>query len=271
MSGLRNEHYVAFLDESGEPGLQVVAGIFVPASWLRAAERRWREFIRGELGSQSGKLEVKGRELIKGEAASIHAQRVQLARGGAPLSAKGAGRQFYRLALEHIAHITELRVLTVGVKTKYAEDAYRAWFWLAYAALTTKPRYPRPFLPITVIDGEDQAFREAQSLIAHRFYKSFKDTQPYLHGGRGWFVGGSALHESMSQPFIQMADLVAGAGRHAIAGRKGLRMYYSRNFCDVARKRGRRIDIGSHALDEIRRLSPDDACGSGWADVLLAR
>jgi hypothetical protein len=270
-SRLRNEHYVAFLDESGEDNLQVVAGLFIPARWLRAAERRWREFIRDELGSPTGKLEIKGRELIKGEAASLHAQRVHLSRGGAPISAVGAGRQFYRLALEHIAGITELRVLTVGLRTKYPEEAYRLWYWLAYAALITRPQSPRPFLPITVIDGEDQAFRAAHSLIAYRFFKSFKDRQPYLHGGRGWFVGGSVLHESASQPFIQMADLVAGVGRHAIAKRKGLRRYYARNLRDFALGRDREIDISSHALTQLKRRSPTDLANSGWAKALIVR
>lgn len=270
-AGLRNEHYVAFLDESGEPNLQVVAGLFIPARWLRAAERRWREFIRGELGSPTGKLEIKGRELLKGEAASLHAQSVHLSRGGAPISAVGAGRQFYRLALEHIAGITELRVLTVGLRTKYPEEAYRLWYWLAYAALITRSQAPRPFLPTTVIDGEDQALRGAHSLIAYRFFKSFKDRQPYLHGGRGWFVGGSLLHESASQPFIQMADLVAGVGRHAIAKRKGLRTYYARNLRDFAFGRHREIDISAHALAELKRRSPTDICGSGWKKALIVR
>jgi hypothetical protein len=181
----------------------------------------------------------------------------------------GAGRQFHRLALEHIAGITELRVLAVGVKTNYPEDAYRLWYWLAYSAFITRSQAPRPFLPITVIDGEDQAFRGAHSLIAYRFYRSFKDRQPYLHGGRGWFVGGSLLHESAGQPFIQMADLIAGAARHAIADRKGFRRYYVRNLRDVALDRGREIDISPHALAELKRRSPTDKCGSGWANALI--
>ncbi len=181
----------------------------------------------------------------------------------------GAGRQFYRRALEHIAGITEVRLLTVGLKTKYPEEAYRLWFWLAYSALITRSQAPRPFLPITVIDGEDQAFREAHGLIAYRFFKSFKDRQPYLHGGRGWFVGGSTFHESVSLPFVQMADLVAGAGRHALARRKPYRDWYDKHLRQLALSRGREIDVSAHALAELKRRSPTDKCGSDWGKALI--
>lgn len=83
MPGLRNEDYVAFLDESGETGLQIVAGVMIPARWLRSAERRWHDFIRDRLGSSSGRTEVKSRELVKGQGVSIHAQNRILASGGA--------------------------------------------------------------------------------------------------------------------------------------------------------------------------------------------
>jgi hypothetical protein len=62
--GLRNEDYVAFLDESGESNLQVVSGVLIPARWLRPAERRWRDFVRDHLGSRTGRTEIKGRELM---------------------------------------------------------------------------------------------------------------------------------------------------------------------------------------------------------------
>ncbi len=64
--GLRNEDYVAYLDESGSDTLQVVAGVLIPARWLRPAEYRWREFIRDAMGSSSGRTEVKSRELLRG-------------------------------------------------------------------------------------------------------------------------------------------------------------------------------------------------------------
>jgi len=118
LAGLRNEDYVGFLDESGEDNLQVVAGVLIPARWLRSAERRWRDFIRDHLGSRSGRTEIKGRELVKGEGVSLHAQNRILASGGAPLTARAAGRLFYRDALEHVAGISELRVLSVGLQTK---------------------------------------------------------------------------------------------------------------------------------------------------------
>jgi len=173
MSKLRNEDYVAFLDESGESALQVVSGVLIPARWLRSAERRWRDFVRDGLGSPSGRLEVKGRELIRGKGASLHAQSALLERGWAPLSAPAAGRRFYRDALEHIATIEEVRILTVGLPTKHPIEVYRLWFWMMYALLVERPKGPRPRLPLTVIDGEDMSFRAAQDLVAHRFYRAF--------------------------------------------------------------------------------------------------
>ena len=96
MAHLRNEDYVAFLDESGEDNLQVASGVLIPARWLRSAERRWRDFVRDHLGSRSGRTEIKGRGLVRGEGVSIHAQNRILASGGASLSALAAGRLFYR-------------------------------------------------------------------------------------------------------------------------------------------------------------------------------
>jgi hypothetical protein len=104
--GLRNEDYVAFLDESGETGLEIVSGVLIPARWLRPAERRWRAFVHDRLGSGSGRTEVKGRDLLRGKGASLHAQEEALAAENGPLSARAAGRQFYRDALEHVAGIT---------------------------------------------------------------------------------------------------------------------------------------------------------------------
>ena len=127
-------------------------------------------------------------------------------RRGLHLSAKGAGRLFFRDALQHIASIAEVRILTVGLRTKYPVEVYRLWFWLAYALLVERARSPRPRLPMTVIDGQDRAFRSAHDLVAHRFYRSFPHCQPYVARGRSWFVGGSALHDSVSHPFVQMAD-----------------------------------------------------------------
>src|SRR5438874_1115242 len=117
---LRNEDYVAFLDESGEQNLQVVAGVLIPARWLRAAERRWRDFIRHQIGSHSGRAEIHAHELLRGQGgASYHASLTSLGRTGQARSALGAGRQLYRDALEHIASIREVRVLTVGLRTAY--------------------------------------------------------------------------------------------------------------------------------------------------------
>lgn len=266
---LRNEDYVAFLDESGEDGIQVVAGILIPARWLRSAERRWQDFVRDRLGSRSGRTEVKGHELARGEGVSLHAQNRILASGGSPLSAKAAGRQFYRDALEHIASLSEVRVLTVGLPRRRPLDVYRLWFWMAYAALTDRPRAPRPRLPLTVIDGQDASLRAAQDLVAHRFYRMFPRCQPYVAGGPQWFVGGAAHQDSALHPFIQMADLVAGAGRQAIVGRQPQARWYARHLRDFAASMGREIDVSEHALARLSTLTPRDTCDSAWREARL--
>jgi len=267
-AGLRDEDYVAYLDESGEDGLQVVAGLLIPARWLRGGERRWRDFVRGELDSRSGKLEVKGRDLLAGRSASLQAQHVQLAHGHS-MSARAAGRTFYRDALEHIALINQLRVLAVGLPTRYPLSVYRLWFWMANALLVERPRAPRPKLSLVVIDGEDASFRGAQDLVAHRFYKAFPKCQPYVVRGSQWFIGGSVHQDSSLHPFIQMADLVAGAARHSIVGRQPQGEWYREHLIGRARRARRRIDASNHALSRLRRLSPSDSCGSGWRDALL--
>lgn len=269
---LRNEDYVAFLDESGEENLQVVAGVLIPARWLRGAERRWRDFIRHQLGNQSGKIELHAQELLDGRgSAAYHAARTSLARTGQHRSARGAGRLLYRETLEHVASVTEVRILAVGLATKYPREAYRLWFWLMYAALITRPRAPRPRLPMVVIDGQDDSFREAHDLVAHRFYSHFWGRQPYIRHGPSWFIGGSAHHRSEFLPFVQMADLVANAARHTLANRAPYRSWYETHLRQHARTLGygRNIDISAHALDELRRRTPTDRCGSGYRNALI--
>jgi hypothetical protein len=267
---LRNEDYVAFLDESGETSLQVVAGVLIPARWLRGAERRWRDFVRHNLGSKSGKTELHAQDLLNGKgSASYYASRTSLERTGQHRSARGAGRLLYRDTLEHIAHTREIRVMTVGLKTNHPRDAYRLWFWLMYAALITKPRAPRPRLPLVVIDGQDDSFREAHDLVAHRFYSNFWGRQPYIARGTPWFIGGSLHHKSEFLPFIQMADVVANAARHAIAKRRPYRSWYETHLSQCALDRGRDIDVSAHALAQLKRRSPTDRCESGYAHALL--
>ena len=271
-AGLRNEDYVAFLDESGEDNLQVVAGVFIPARWLRSAERRWHDFIRDQLRSPSGRREVKGRDLVKGRGVALHAQTRLLAGGWPPLTAQAAGQQFYRTALQHIASIREVRILAVGMKTNRPLEVYRLWFWMAYCLLVERPKAPRPRLPLTIIDGEDAAFRGAQDLIAYRFYRNFPRCQPYVGRGSAWFVGGSAHQDSKLHPFVQMADLLAGAGRHAIAHRAPYDLWFQTHVRDHAQTlggAGRPIDVSAHALSQLRRRAPKDACNSGWPGALL--
>lgn len=266
--GLRDEDYVAYLDESGEADLQVVAGVLIPARWLRGAERRWRDFISSQLGSRSGRLEVKGRDLLSGKGASIKAQQIQLAKGRS-MSALAAGRLFYRDALEHIALINQVRVVAVGLPTKYPLEVYRLWFWMAYSLLVEKPKAPRPRLPLVVIDGEDASFRAAQDLVAHRFYHAFPRVQPYVIRGSQWFVGGSVFQDSAMHPVVQMADLVAGMARHSIAGRKPQGGWYGKHLVGRGQRAGRKIDASPQALRKLKALSRADDCGSGWRGALL--
>jgi hypothetical protein len=269
---LRNEDYVAFLDESGEPNLQVVAGVLIPARWLRGAERRWRDFVRHQIGSQSGKTEIHAQDLLDGQgSAAYFASKTSLARTGQDRSARAAGRLLYRDTLEHIASIAEVRILAVGLNTKHPREAYRLWFWLMYAALITKPRAPRPRLPMVVIDGQDDSFREAHDLVAHRFYKSFWRRQPYITRGSAWFVGGSVHHKSEFLPAIQMADVVANAARHAIANRRPYRSWYETHLRQHAATLGygRNIDVSADALAELKKRSPSDRCGSGYANARI--
>jgi hypothetical protein len=272
---LRNEDYVAFMDESGEWGktdLQIVSGVLIPARWLRGSERRWRDFVRHQLGSQSGKTEIHAQDLLNGRgSAAYYASKTSIARTGQARSAKAAGRLLYRDALEHIAGIREVRILSVGLKTRYPREAYLLWFWLMFAALITRPRAPRPRLPLVVIDGQDDSLREAHDLIAHRFYSNFWGRQPYIQRGTPWFIGGSVQHRSEFLPFIQMADVVANAARQAIAGRKPYRFMYEAHLRQHAASLGpgRDIDISAHALAELKRRSPTDKCGSGYANALI--
>jgi hypothetical protein len=189
-----------------------------------------------------------------------------LAKGWQPLTAQGRHRQLYREALEHIASIAEVRVLTVGLPTKRPLEAYRLWFWLLYAVLVERKRPPRPRLPLTVIDGEDASFRSAHDLIAYRFYRSFPRIQPYVKVGPAWFVGGAVHQDSKLHPFVQMADLVAGAGRHAIAKRAPYTAWYGTHLRVRAKSlgRGRDIDLSAHALARLKALSPNDTIGSRW-------
>jgi hypothetical protein len=179
---------------------------------------------------------------------------------------------FYRDALEHIATIEEVRVLTVGLPTRHPVEAYRLWFWMMYALLVERSKSPRPRLPLTVIDGEDASFRRAHDLVAHRFYRSFPHCQPYVARGSGWFIGGSVLQQSHLHPFVQMADLVAGAARHSMAKRKGTKDWYAKHLVAHAHtKRKTPIEVSGHALSQLKERSRNDACGSGWKSAQVLR
>ncbi len=198
----------------------------------------------------SGKLEVKGRDLLAGKGASFHAQRV-LREKGQELSAKAAGRRLCRDALEHIALINQIRVVAVGLPTKYPLEVYRLWFWMVNALLVEKERAPRPRLGLSVIDGEDQSFRAAQDLVAHRFYHAFPKCQPYVGRGAQWFVGGSVFQDSALHPMVQMADLVAGIARHSITGLNQYGRWYEDHLVGRAKRANRNIDASSQAIAQL--------------------
>ena len=271
MPRLRNEDYIAFLDESGAHTrglqLQVVAGVLIPARWLRSAERRWQQFVRQHVGAPSGKVEFKSTDLVNG---SGLAKRVQerLVAAGQPVSASGAGRRFYTEALEHIAAIAEVRVLAVGVNSKQPIDAYRLWFWAAYGLLTCLPASPRPRLPLVVIDGEDAKFRRSQDLIAYRFHRRFPKVQPYVGAGTEWFVGGSVLQTSHLSPFVQMADLVAGSARRSIALQTGSG-WFDAHIRAKGAAMARDIDVSQAAIDRLRVLDPGDSIGINWSSAIV--
>jgi hypothetical protein len=207
--------------------------------------------------------------LAKGHGPAKNAQKRLLASGSPPISALAAGWQFYREALRHIATLTEVRVLTVGYPSVKIVDAYHLWFWMCNALLVERPRQPRPRLSLAVLDGRDTRLRETQDLVAWRFYRAFPACQPYVKVGTRWFVGGSVLHDSALSPFIQMADLIAGAARLAVIGSEAGRDWYQQDLREYASNRGRPIDVSRHARSQLRERSRHDACGSGWKDAIL--
>jgi hypothetical protein len=157
----------------------------------------------------------------------------------------------------------------VGRPTTKAVDAYHLWFWMCNALLVERHRAPRPRVPLFVLDGRDTKLRVAQDLVAWRFYRAFPQCQPYVKSGTSWFVGGSVMQDSALSPFIQMADLVAGAARLAILGSEAERDWYRQDLVRHAGLMGRTIDVSARARSQLRKRSREDACASGWKDALL--
>jgi hypothetical protein len=168
---------------------------------------------------------------------------------------------------DYIAFVDES--IQPGFPTTKATEAYYPWFWMCNALLVERSQEPRPKLSLTVIDGRDTKLREAQDLTAWRFYKAFPRCQAYVASGTEWFVGGSVLQDSVHSPFIQMADLVAGAARLAVLERAPEKDWYKDHLVRYARSKGRKIDVSHHARAELRRRSREDACRSGWKDAIL--
>jgi len=80
------------------------------------------------------------------------------------------------------------------------------------------------------------------------------------------------LQSSRLHPFIQMADLVAGAARHAMAGRKPYGAWYEKHLVDHANhQRKKAIEVSGHAFSQLKKRSRTDACGSGWKGAQVLR
>ena len=128
------------------------------------------------------------------------------------------------------------------------------------AGLTTRPRLPRPRVAMIVIDGEDQGIRRVLRGVVGDFYWRCHRRQPYITGGRSWFIGGATLHDSATLPFIQMADLVAHAGYQAISRkpeRAFMHDWYAQHLLGPARAKGREIDVSETLLDELLAIDPN--------------
>ena len=256
---LRNEDYVAFVDESGDDKLTVISGVMLPARWVRATEARWEAFLRSH--GIYGRGELKAWKLTTGRGvAQDMAHRLQRPSGDSMSThAKRCGQEAYIDALRLIGTFTELRVATVGVPTGRPIDAYRVWNWMLCAGLTTRPRSPRPRVPVIVIDGQDQGIRRALRGVVGDFYWRCNRRQPYVSAGKAWFIGGATLHDSATLPFIQMADLVAHAAYQAIKRkpeRAFMHHWYGEHLLGTARARGREIDVSESMLQELSAINP---------------
>lgn len=161
--------------------------------------------------------------------------------------------------------------MAVGLPTKRPREVYHLWFWMAFAMLTERQRAPRPRLPLTVIDGEDASFRRAHDLTAFRFYRAFPRCQPYVAKGSQWFVGGSVHQDSALHPFVQTADLVAGAARYAIRDKAPANSWFHEHLAGPNVAPGRSIDVSPHALERLKTLSPTDTIESGWRNARIAQ
>lgn len=75
--------------------------------------------------------------------------------------------------------------------------------------------------------------------------------------------------DSVLSPFVQMADLVAGAARLSVLDSPFAKGWYREELVEHAARMGRAIDVSRHARSQLRERSRQDACGSGWKDSLL--
>lgn len=77
------------------------------------------------------------------------------------------------------------------------------------------------------------SFAGAYDLVAYRFYR-LSGRRYYIGSRRAWFIGGSVHQGSALLPFVQAADLVAGAALHAIKKRKGTGGWYDTHLRKLA-------------------------------------
>ena len=248
-----------FVDESGDEKLTVISGVMVPARWVRATEARWEAFLRSH--GIYGKGELKAWKLTTGRGVAQDIARRTEHPSGESFSthAKSCGHNAYIEALRLIGTLTEMRIATIAVPTGRPIDAFRVWNWMLCAGLTTRPRSPRPRVAMIVIDGDDQGIRRVLRGVVGDFYWRCHQRQPYVTGGKAWFVGGATLHDSATLPFIQMADLVAHAAYQSISHkpeRAFMHDWYTKHLLGPARAKGREIDVSEFLLKELLAIDP---------------
>ena len=231
----------------------------MPARWVRPAYTLLDDVRTTEGLTQPEELKAAtlatGRGFAWTRAAKLHRP--------AGLSKRDHARQtgidIYKRVLGQVSCINGLRVLTLGLATRFPTEVYRLWFWAACAGLTAFPEGERPRVAMVVIDGQDQGLLRVHRGVVKDFYLACRGRQSYVGPGRPWFMGGSVLHESDSLPFIQVTDLVAHAAFQALAAkteRAYMHGWYEEAFRAVARTRRRQIDISASCLAELGNCQP---------------
>jgi hypothetical protein len=255
------EDYIVFVDESGNDDLQVIAGLFVPVRWVRSSYAYLDDFRASEGIRVPDELKAAELATGRGLVARRLAKATPIPPGvGMRTHAGRIGQSLYERALTLAGSMNGLRVVAIGLRTRFPVEAYRLWFWSVCAGITAFPSSDRPRVSLMVIDGQDQGLLRTQRGVTRDFYYTCRQRQTYIGPGSLWFMGGAVLHESHSLPFIQTADLVAHAAFQAILGnpdRAFMHTWYRQKLCDIAhQQRGRIVDASTFCLHELVGLHP---------------